>query len=76
MKIYNVYFNNGREYDDEEEIYFLIAAESEGEAENIAKEICSKSRRFYIEDGVEISVTEITKTDNGVEIIIPKGGNL
>jgi hypothetical protein len=73
MKIYNVYFNNGREYDDEEEIDFLIAAENEEEAEDIAKELCSKSSRFYIENGVEISVTEITKTDNGVEIII-KGG--
>lgn len=66
MKLYKVYIDNGAEYEDYDQVDFLIAANSLVEATNIAIELYKKDY-FWREIG-EITVTEVSKTSNGVPI--------
>lgn len=68
MFLYKVYIDNGKEYEDYEQADFLIAAASLVEATNIAIELYKKD--YSWRSVGEITITEISKTSNGIPIRI------
>lgn len=69
IKIYKVYANNGRSYEDYEDYFLLIGAETEEKAKDEAINIWAKNPYVEIYK-VSVSANEIITTDNGIAITI------
>jgi len=67
MKIYRVYFWNGKDGSDSIDGEYIIGSTNEEESVKIAKKICWFAK--YCKDN-DIATEELTQTDNGVEIQI------